>query len=266
MRHRSQRKKSYLIENRLAEIIRQREFRSYSELAKQASNPGDRELRREIIDRITTQETLFFRDTAPFQALQHKVLPELFDAKATTLYPKRIRIWTAACSTGQEPYSIALTIRELLPDVDSWDINILATDISDAAIKRASRGVYTQHEIGRGLPDDLMRKHFVRHQDGWQISDEIRSLVTFRQLNLLHPLVGLGPFDVAFCRNVAIYFTPERRRDLFDRIAAVLSPEGYLFVGSSESLGDVGTRFAPEQHCRTVIYRPLQAAASPNYS
>ena len=255
-------KKSYLIENRLAELLRRDGIQSYRELVEQAAKPGARELRRDIVDRITTQETLFFRDNAPFQALQHKVLPELIDAKSATLHPKQIRIWSAACSTGQEPYSIAMTLRELLPDVDTWDVNILATDISDAAVGRASRGVYTEHEIGRGMPETLKRKYLARHADGWEISDSLRALIAFRQLNLLQPLVSLGPFEVVFCRNVAIYFTTERRRDLFDRIADVLSCGGWLFVGSSESLGDIGGHSQPEHHCRTVIYRRAVTAAS----
>ena len=248
--------KAYLVESRLGELAKACDCASYRELCEKARYSGDRALQAKIIDGITTQETLFFRDTSPFEATQHKVIPELIDSKAKTAFPKRIRIWSAACSTGQEPYSIAMTLCESISDILSWDINILATDISDAAIKAASTGWYAKHEIQRGMRPGALAKYFVEQHGGWKIKDQVRAMVTFQNRNLLQPFTGLGPFDIIFCRNVAIYFDAARRRDLFHRLAERLNPGGYLFVGASESLLDLGTRFAPKNHCRASFYQP----------
>jgi chemotaxis protein methyltransferase CheR len=220
-------------------------------------------LQQKIIDAITTQETLFFRDSSPFDVLQNKILPELIDACAKNNGPKRLRLWSAACSTGQEPYSLAMVLRETIPHVASWNLSILATDISDAAIAQASRGWYAAHEIDRGMRPSLLPKYFKSHPGGWQVKDEIRGMVSFQRRNLLQPFTELGTFDVIFCRNVAIYFDAPRRRDLFLRLADRLAPPGAIFVGSSESLLDLGPRFAPRNHCRTTYYQPNRTAVSP---
>jgi chemotaxis protein methyltransferase CheR len=254
--------KDYLIESRLSSLVRKTGSGDYAELARKIRYGGDAGLRTELIDSITTNETLFFRDGSPFEALKHKALPELFDAKARTAYPKRLRVWSAACSTGQEPYSIAMTLHELIPDIHSWDISILATDISDAAIRQASAGRYSEMEMQRGVPAAALSKHFTREAAGWKVKDEIRSLVTFRRINLHEPFHALGPFDVIFCRNVAIYFAPAARATLFRGLASILSPDGYLFVGSSESPADLGPEFAPQHHCRSVFYQPSKRRAA----
>jgi chemotaxis protein methyltransferase CheR len=184
----------------------------------------------------------------------------LIDAKAGGLFPRRLRIWSAACSTGQEPYSLAMTLSDLIPDIYAWDVRILATDISDAAIRQASYGRFSKYEIERGMRPDSLNKYWEPAGDGWRAKDEIRGLVTFQRRNLLQPFSELGPFDVIFCRNVAIYFAPEARRGLFLRLAQVLTPGGYLFVGASESLSDLGPQFTPQHHCRSVFYQPTKAA------
>lgn len=248
--------KSYLIESRLSQLLQRENCKSYVELARKAKQITQTALQTEIINAITTNETLFFRDRAPFDALQHKILPEIIDNRAHGAFPKRLRIWSAACSTGQEPYSIAMTIREMIPDAHQWDINILATDISDAAIKHASRGVYTSYETDRGLTPQLLSKYFIGEGKNWRIRDDIRGMVKFQRFNLLQPLNGMGLFDVIFCRNVAIYFTPEVRTALFRRIAAVMQADGAFFVGSGESPGEL---FNMQYHCRAVLYRLKQA-------
>lgn len=253
--------KAYLIESRLSELARNTGCASYRDLCMRARVSSDRALQGKIIDAITTQETLFFRDNSPFEALQHKALPELFDRKAKTPFPKRLRIWSAACSTGQEPYSLGMTLCELIPNILSWDINILATDISDAAIKTASTGWYARHEIERGMKPNLLAKYFVAQNGGWKIKDQVRSMICFQKRNLHEPFLGIGPFDIIFCRNVAIYFDAAKRRDLFFRLADRLAPDGYLFVGSSESLLDLGPRFAPQNHCRATFYQPNRTPA-----
>ena len=253
--------KAYLVESRLADLAKATGCASYRDLCQRARSISDSALQTKIIDAITTQETLFFRDNSPFEALRHKVIPDVIDGKAKTAFPRRIRIWSAASSTGQEPYSIAMTLCETIPSIASWDINILATDISDAAVKAASIGWYAKHEIQRGMKPESLGKYFVEQGGGWKIKDQIRAMVSFQRRNLLQPFLGIGPFDVIFCRNVAIYFDAARRRDLFHRLAERLTPNGYLFVGSSESLLDLGPQFAPKNHCRATFYQPATSPA-----
>jgi len=251
--------KDYLIESRLTDVMRASGARTFHDLVADARTGKDSDLNRRIVDAITTNETLFFRDASPFEALQHKAIPTRIDAKTGTLAARRLRIWSAACSSGQEPYSIAITLHELIPDIRNWDVAILATDISDAVIKQASLGRYSDFEIDRGMSPARRDKYFVRDAAGWRIRDEIRSLVTFRKLNLLESFADLGPFDVVFCRNVAIYFSPADRTRLFRRLVDRLEDGGYLFVGSSESLIDLGPEFMPQHHCRSVYYQPKPA-------
>ena len=248
--------KSYLIETRLEETVRRTGCDSYLEFVDLVRRTADFKLKREVVDAITTQETLFFRDGSPFEALRNKALPELIDSKASTPFRNRLRVWSAGCSTGQEPYSIAMTICDLLPEVEAWDIQILATDISDSAIAKASRGCYLGHEIERGLSSSQLSRYFTQANDQWRIQDRIRSMISFRQFNLHECFAELGQFDVIFCRNVAIYFTPEARQSLFERLVGQLTEFGYLFVGSSESLLDLGNQFKPQHHCRSVFYQP----------
>src|SRR5688572_26783634 len=149
-----------------------------------------------------------------------------------------------------------MLLSELIPDVHQWDVSILGTDISDVAISRASRGWYMNHEVERGLSAQRLERFFHREAGGWRLNDSVRGLVSFERGNLLDPMAMKGKFDIIFCRNVAIYFAPAARRDLFHRLAAMLLPDGYLFVGSQESLADLGLRFTPRQHCRAVVYQP----------
>ncbi len=227
--------KGYLIESRLAELAKKNNCSSYRQLAEKARSIMGSGLKREIIDAITTRETLFFRDSSPYEALQFKALPELLDARASTQFPRRLRIWSAACSTGQEPFSIGVVLHEMIPDIHRWDIQIFATDISDAAIAKASRGVFTELEVERGLPNKVRDKHFSKVSEGWKVSDSIRALVKFQQLNLLDPFPFQSPFDVIFCRNVAIYFEKQKKIDLFKRMKNILMPFGYMFVGASRA-------------------------------
>ncbi len=250
--------KGYLIESRLSRIAQETNCNSYVDLCRRAV-AGDGPLRTKVIDAITTHETLFFRDNSPFNALQHRVLPDLIDSKSGSPMSRRIRIWSAACSTGQEPYSIAIVLCELLPDIANWNVNILGTDISDSSIAQASCGRYSDYEVGRGMSPQMLNRYFLREANGWRVSDPLRSLVRFDRRNLLDRFDDLGPFDVIFCRNVAIYFDAPTRRRLFERIAQRLTPKGYLFVGASESLTDLGTRFSPLLHCRSIFYQPNAA-------
>jgi chemotaxis protein methyltransferase CheR len=166
-----------------------------------------------------------------------------------------LKIWSSACSTGQEIYSIAIVIKELLGNNGSCQITLTGTDLSDAAVAQASAGLYNKFEIERGLPREKLQRYFTPCGGSWKIKDEIRAMATFRRMNLMQPFVGLGKFDIIFCRNVAIYFSPQDRKKLFHKIADVLEPDGYLLIGSTESLNGICPRFVPKRHLRSVYYQ-----------
>jgi len=246
--------KSYLIEGRLGRLAEENGCGSFSRLVERAKAEPSRTLERCIIDAITTNETLFFRDTAPFDLLRHKIVPELIDRRAKT-GAARIRIWSAACSTGQEIYSIAILLKELLGDPDRYGVRMVGTDISDQAVARASRGLYNVTEIERGLSEPLRNKYFSQTREGWQIRDEIRGMASFKHQNLMGDLSPLGKFDVIFCRNVAIYFTEADKASLFRRLERALEPNGYLVVGAMESLNGTAPQFESKRHLRSVFYQ-----------
>jgi chemotaxis protein methyltransferase CheR len=249
--------KAYLLETRLDSLVKENGCSSYSDLYHKAKADASKVIERKIIDAISTNETLFFRDTSPFDVLRHKIIPDLIDLRTakSPFLPPQIRIWSAACSTGQEVYSIAIVLKELLTDLKKYNLKLLGTDISDAAIAQASYGSYNKFEIERGLQADKLSQHFSRNGDNWKIKDDIRAIVSFRKLNLLLPLNGLGKFDIVFCRNVAIYFTIEDRKKLFNKIADILEPNGYLIIGSTESLVDICPRFEPKRYIKSIFYQ-----------
>lgn len=248
--------KSYLFETRLSSIAESHGCKSYQELQNKARQEPSKKIEREIIDAITTNETLFFRDKGPFELLQHKILPELIDRRSSKSALKtRMKIWSAASSTGQELYSIAIVIKELLKDSKDYSFTLLGTDISDAAIAQASYGKYNRFEIERGLDRRYLQKFFTLFGDSWKIKDEIRAMVNFKKFNLMQPFTSLGKFDIIFCRNVAIYFTLEDRKKLFNKLADSLVDDGYLVIGSTESLTGVCPRFVPKRHLRSIFYQ-----------
>ena len=252
------RSKSYLLETRLAGLLIEEGCTSFTELYLKIRNFNNRRLNQEVIDRISTNETLFFRDIKPFELLQHKILPDLIDkrrAGASGFFPTRIRIWSAACSTGQEIYSIAIVLKELLGDQKGYQIQLLGTDLSDRAIIQARRGEYNQFEIKRGLSRDKLEKYFTHDGGMWKINDNIRAMTTFKKINLMDSLHDLGPFDIIFCRNVGVYFSMENRKKLFHNIKQVLLKDGYLIIGATESLLNVDTGFVPRRYLRTVFYQ-----------
>ena len=214
-------KKAYLFESRFGPLLEDLGLKTYNELLIKARADLSHKLEQRIIDAITTNETLFFRDSSPFEVLQHKIVPDLIDsrtARSTGNLPIRLKIWSAACSTGQEVYSIAIVLKELLAGNPRYSVSLLGTDLSDAAIAQASYGQYNRFEIERGLPGDKLKKYFEPNGASWKIRDEIRAMASFRKINLMQPFNHLGKFDIIFCRNVAIYFTLEDRKRLFDRL------------------------------------------------
>jgi chemotaxis protein methyltransferase CheR len=248
--------KSYLLETRFNKILEEEGCDSYNDLYHKAKGDPKKRLEHKIIDAITTNETLFFRDNGPFELMRHKILPELMDSRATQSNGKpNLRIWSAASSTGQEVYSIAIVIKELLGPASAYSLKLLGTDISDAAIAQASYGIYNKFEIERGLERSKLSKYFTSSGANWKIKDELRAMATFRKINLMAPFTALGKWDIIFCRNVAIYFTLEDRKKLFNRLADALEPDGYLIIGSTESLTGICPRFIPKRHLKSIFYQ-----------
>jgi chemotaxis methyl-accepting protein methylase len=251
-------KKGYLIESRLSGLATELGCATFSELYFKARADAGGLVRRKVIDAITTGETTFFRDTSPFELFRHKILPDVIDARSGTTPPGRpipINIWSAACSTGQEVYSIAIAIRESLGDLSGYDIKILGTDIADKAIAAASRGIYSKVEIERGMPMATLGRWFTSTAGQWKIADELRSLATFRQLNLMDSFANIGKFDIVFCRNVAIYFSEPDKASVFRRIAAQLDSHGALVIGSTESISGICPEFESKRYMRSVFYQ-----------
>jgi chemotaxis protein methyltransferase CheR len=246
--------KDYLIENRLSAVAGSLGCGTFTDLVRRAQADVGGTINRKIINEITTRETLFFRDSAPFDLLRHKLLPELLDRRSKSGLRPPIRIWSAACSTGQEVYSIGIVLKETLGDLSKYNIRILGTDISDAAIATASEGIFNDVEIARGLSEGSLARYFTPSAGRWKIRDEIRGMACFRRLNLMEDLSSVGAFDIVFCRNVAIYFTDKDRTSLFNRIGARMEPDGQLIIGSMESLNGVTDRFESKRHQRCVYY------------
>lgn len=254
--------KGYLVETRFAGLLRDTGSAGYSELLHKVKADATGALRRKVVDAITTGETSFFRDTSPFELLQHKILPELIDRRRKGLGTARvpIRIWSAACSTGQELYSTAIVLKELLGSFSGYDIRLLGTDISDKAVAAASRGYFNKLELERGMPPDRLAKYFTPENGAWKVRDELRALATFRTMNLLEPLSFPVKHDIVFCRNVAIYFTEQDRSRLFTAVGRVLAPDGCLIIGSTESLTGLCPQFEARRYLRSVFYQ-LRAEA-----
>ena len=254
--------KGYLIETRLGGLAEAEGCASFSELYYKAKSDFSKTIARKIIDGITTGETSFFRDSVPFDLLRNKILPDLIDRRTRMSRgaPISIRIWSAACSSGQEIYSTAIVLRELLGDGSRHNIKLLGTDISNQAVAAASRGIYNRIEVERGLQPGQLERYFVREKDSWKIRDEIRAMATFRHANLMEDFSLLGRFDIVLCRNVAIYFNEQDKASLFNRIAkTTLDPDGYLIIGSTESITGFCPAFESQRHLRSVFYQLKKA-------
>lgn len=245
-------RQAYLAESRLLPVARKFNLKDLSDLVTQCRLHPDGAEALASVEAMTTNETSFFRDVHPFEALKHHVLPALIAARSSE---RRINIWCAACSTGQEPYSIAMLVREHFPQLASWQIDIMATDVATSILDRAREGVFNQVEIGRGLPAQLMVKHFERNTDGWRAKDYLRNAISWRQLNLVAPWSGLPSLDIVFLRNVLIYFSTATRRLIMDRLVAHVRPDGVVFLGASESLIGVTDTFTSVTVGRSIAYK-----------
>jgi len=254
--------KDYLLESRLAPIAEQFDLPNVAALVRRMREGKDPLLSQATVEAMTTQETLFFRDTSPFKALKEHVLPVVLPARRAA--HQKLRIWSAACSTGQEPYSIAMLLATLAPAVLPGEVEIVATDYSPKALARARAGLYSQFEVQRGLPAHLLVRFFQQTPAGFRIADDVRKYVTFQEQNLLLSYGLLGSFDVIFCRNVLIYFDRPVKRDVFDRLAAALTPTGFLFLGAAETPYGVSDRLvrAPCQSPGVYVRAPASARPS----
>ncbi|MFN4087655.1 MAG: CheR family methyltransferase [Alphaproteobacteria bacterium] len=247
--------KGYLVESRLTPVARRLGCGSADQFVREMMKETRADRVREVVEAMVTNETFFFRDRKPFDQFREFILPGLLAARANR---RQIRVWCAACSTGQEPYSIAMLLKEAAAQLSGWRIEILATDISTEVLRMAKDGVYSQFEVQRGLPIQLLVKYFTQQGDKWQLKPDIRSMVTFRPFNLLSDPGQLGSFDVVFCRNVLIYFDPETKTRILDGIARVLAADGHLYLGGAETVLGISSRFHP-----VPSQRGLYALADP---
>lgn len=232
--------KSYLIEARLEPLARREGFDSIRDLVESLRTAKSPSLVSKAIDAMTTNETSFFRDIHPFVSLRKHILPEIIGRKSGE---KRINIWCAACSSGQEPYTISLLLKEYFPELRDWDVSILATDISDEMLTRCRKGVFSKLEVNRGLPAPLLIKYFLQEEAEWRLKDEIRSLIEFRQLNLIAPFPLMARMDIVFIRNVLIYFDIKTKKEILEKIRRNMDPEGYMFLGGAETTLNIDDEF-----------------------
>ena len=251
--------KHYLVESRLMPIARKMGLPGLSELVQRLKSPQAEALIVEVVEAMTTNESFFFRDKIPFEHFRGAIMPEMLAARARM---KRIRIWCAAASAGQEPYSLAMTLKEMGSQAGDARVEILATDLSTEILEKAKAGIYSQFEVQRGLPIQYLVKYFSKAGEMWQIAPEIRAMVQFRPLNLMRDFSNLGTFDVVFCRNVLIYFDQATKIDVLTRIGQALAPDGYLSLGAAETVVGLTHSFKAVPD-RRGLYAPCKAAPMP---
>jgi chemotaxis protein methyltransferase CheR len=244
--------KTYLVESRLGRVAHEHGLASPEALVDLLRRERFGELHLRVVEAMTTNETSFFRDVAPFDVLKSVVIPELAERRAAT---KRLHFWSAACSSGQEPYSLAIVLREHFPDLASWDVQILATDLSSEMLSRARAGSYSQRDVNRGLPVSLLVKYFTRCGVQYQVAADLRRMVEFRPMNLAEAWPPMPAMDVIFLRNVLIYFDLETKKRILGRIRSVLRPDGYLFLGGAETTINLDDAFERVPCEKTSYYR-----------
>jgi chemotaxis protein methyltransferase CheR len=246
--------KQYLIESRLVPLSRKAGLSGIPELV-QKMKAGSASLVAQVVEAMTTNETFFFRDKIPFDHFRQSIMPEILKSRAAR---KSVRIWCAAGSTGQEPYSLAMCLKEMESQLAGWRVEVIATDLSQEVLEKSRAGLYSQFEVQRGLPIQLLVKYFKQNGEFWQINPDIRAMVQHRQLNLLHDFSGLGTFDVIFCRNVLIYFDQDTKINIFSRLCRIMEPDGFLVLGAAETVVGLTDTFKPYPDKRG-LYRPNDA-------
>jgi len=250
--------KQYLVESRLLPVARRHGLASLADLVTTMQRPGASKLASDVIEAMTTNESFFFRDTTPFAHFREVMVPAMLKARADR---RAVRIWCAAASTGQEPYSLAICLKEMASKVAGFRFEILGTDLSNEVLDKAKNGIYSQFEVQRGLPIQMLVKYFTQKGDLWQINPEIRSMVQWRKLNLLENFSSLGTFDIVFCRNVLIYFDQPTKIDVLQRMSRQMTPDSYLVLGAAETVVGLTDSFRPVPDLRG-LYQPAAAAAA----
>jgi chemotaxis protein methyltransferase CheR len=252
--------KQYLIESRLVPLSRKAGLAGIPELV-QKMKAGSASLVAQVVEAMTTNETFFFRDKIPFDHFRQSIMPEILKARAAR---KSVRIWCAAGSTGQEPYSLAMCLKEMESQLAGWRVEIIATDLSQEVLEKSKTGLYSQFEVQRGLPIQMLVKYFKQNGEFWQINPDIRAMVQHRALNLLHDFSQLGTFDVIFCRNVLIYFDQDTKVSIFSRLCKIMEPDGFLVLGAAETVVGLTDAFKPYPDKRG-LYQPndLRIARAP---
>jgi chemotaxis protein methyltransferase CheR len=251
--------KKYLLESRLMPLARKANIAGISEIV-QKMKGGSEPMIASVVEAMTTNETFFFRDKTPFDHFQNTVIPDLIKARAAR---RSLRIWCAAGSTGQEPYSLAMILKGFGAALSGWRIEIIATDLSPEVLEKSRTGIYTQFEVQRGLPIGLLVKHFTQTGTTWQLNADVRSLVQFKQFNLLQDYGHLGKFDIIFCRNVLIYFDQATKTDIFGRLAKASEADGYLFLGAAETVIGLTDKYRVCPN-RRGVYLPVNDRAAPS--
>jgi len=251
------RDKAYLLESRLTPVARKRGLKGLEDLVGGLKTASE-DLLREVTEAMTTNESFFFRDIKPFEQFKNVVLPHML---ATRAAKKSFRIWSAASSSGQEAYTLAMVLKEEGARLAGWKIEILGTDISTEMLEKAKAGLYSQFEVQRGLPIQLLVKYFKKTAEMWQIDPAIRGAVQYREYNLLHDLKPLGQFDVVFCRNVLIYFDQPTKTRVLDNMSRVMPDDGFLYLGGAETVLGISDKFKPLPEQRGV-YATTRAPAN----
>lgn len=244
--------KEYLIESRLSAVAKKHGAASVAVLIGRVRASGDEKLATECVEALVTTETSFFRDVHPFETLRRTVLPELIQARQRE---RKLNLWCAASSSGQEPYTLALLLHEHFGGLPGWEVELLATDISHEMLQRSREGRYSQLEVNRGLPTELLLKHFDQEGSQWRLREAVRRRVTFRQLNLAAPLPPLPKMDLILLRNVMIYFDVETKKSLLDQMERLLQPAGYLLLGGAESTIGLNSTLRRVDELRAGFYR-----------
>jgi chemotaxis protein methyltransferase CheR len=247
--------KTYLIESRLNPVARRLGHSGLDAMTEALRAGKSPTLESSVIEAMTTNESSFFRDRLPFERLKTTILPRVMAQREAT---KRLHIWCAACATGQEPYSIAIILKEMEAQLRGWQVDILGTDIAAGVLEKAKAGIYTQFEVQRGLPIQLLVRHFIQEGETWRLDASVRAMVRFRQFNLLEDFSGLGTFDIVFCRNVLIYFDRDTKVQILDGVAKATAADGCLVLGSAETLVGLTDSLRPIADERGV-YEPARA-------
>jgi len=252
--------KEYLVESRLLPVAREAGMDSLSELVAGLKLADSKDLQTKVTQAMTINESFFFRDKTPFENFKQIMVPAMLASPRAA--SRSMRIWCAAASTGQEPYSLAIQIREMEEQLRGWNIEIIATDLSQEVLEKAKAGLYSQFEVQRGLPIQMLVKYFQQTGSLWQIDSSIRSMVRYKHYNLLDDYTVLGTFDMIFCRNVLIYFGPETKRDMLARMAKRLRPDGYLVLGAAETVVGISDDYVPVSGARGLYALSASAGAA----